>query len=566
MLPRLFHALVPAAIVAVGRVTAIEPGPPLGLDVTAVLLAMPTCAAPTVATELAAANCSLTDINLFADCLCTNITLQSRMSTSVQTSCKFDDQLKAVELETALCATYPKESRVNEIKTASIVGLALTLPIVLGRCVCRYQMTNNLWWDDWMTIIATTFFTGLASIELASAFMGFGLHFWQVDPGNEPALLQVWSSPPVQAQNYDVANLNTVRCQMFYVAQIFYILVQVFAKVAIVMLYLRVFTTPWFKWACWAFVAFMFGHGAIFALLIVFQCIPVAAVWDRVLSGRCLNVNAVGWAGAVLSIVEDIVLMILPIPELAKLQVTGRKRTGVGIMFSIASFATVTSMIRLKYLVQFSNTYDTTCKPCRLCLASQVSDATDTKKGDNVDIVVWSIIEEMCAIICGSLPPLRPWFAPFIPSIRVTWKSTKFSKNNSRSTSNTARNSTLRSASKGTPGQKGRSAHLDYDQDSKVLSYPLSSLSQFHQSPGKAGGYPRVASSRDIETASFPDDAAEKSSTGNSSGSETNLVIQGNNDVSVTFDVEVIRVSRSELPGGDLGRTVSVISAGHQPR
>ncbi|OBR10768.1 Integral membrane protein [Colletotrichum higginsianum IMI 349063] len=521
-------------MVAVGRVTAYELGPPPGLDVTAVLLAMPTCAkrpvrqAPTVATELAAANCSLTDINLFADCLCTNITLQSRMSTSVQTSCKFGDQLskrliplsplltsaegtfadsvlEVVELETALCAAYPKESRVNEIRIASIVGLALTLPIVLGRCVCRYQMTNNLWWDDWMTIIAT------------------------VDPGNEPALLQVWSSPPVQAQYHDVANINTV-----------------FAKVAIVMLYLRVFTTPWFKWACWAFVAFMFGHGAIFSLLIVFQCIPVAAVWDRFLSSRCLNVNAVGWAGAVLSIIEDIVLMILPIPELMKLQITGRKRTGVGIMFSIASFATVTSMIRLKYLVQFSNTYDTTW--------------------DNVDIVVWSIIEEMCAIICGSLPPLRPWFSPFIPSIRVTWKSTKFSKNNSRSTSNTARDSTLRSASKGAPGQDSRSAHLDYDPDSKDFSYPLSSLSQFHQSPGKAGGYPRVASSRDIETASFPDGVAEKSSTGNSSGSETNLVIQGNNDVSVTFDVDVVRESRSKLPGGNLGRTVSVISAGHQPR
>ncbi|GJD00994.1 integral membrane protein [Colletotrichum higginsianum] len=487
MLPRLFHRLVPATMVAVGRVTAYELGPPPGLDVTAVLLAMPTCA--------------------------------SRMSTSVQTSCKFGDQLskrliplsplltsakgtfadsvlEVVELETALCAAYPKESRVNEIRIASIVGLALTLPIVLGRCVCRYQMTNNLWWDDWMTIIATIFFTGLASIELASAFMGFGLHFWQVDPGNEPALLQI-----------------------------LYILVQVFAKVAIVMLYLRVFTTPWFKWACWAFVAFMFGHGAIFSLLIVFQCIPVAAVWDRFLSSRCLNVNAVGWAGAVLSIIEDIVLMILPIPELMKLQITGRKRTGVGIMFSIASF-----------------------------------------KGDNVDIVVWSIIEEMCAIICGSLPPLRPWFSPFIPSIRVTWKSTKFSKNNSRSTSNTARNSTLRSASKGAPGQNSRSAHLDYDPDSKDFSYPLSSLSQFHQSPGKAGGYPRVASSRDIETASFPDGVAEKSSTGNSSGSETNLVIQGNNDVSVTFDVDVVRESRSELPGGNLGRTVSVISAGHQPR
>jgi hypothetical protein len=31
-----------------------------------------------------------------------------------------------------------------------------------------------------------------------------------------------------------------------------------------------------------------------------------------------------------------------------------------------------------------------------------------THSGDNVDIVIWSIIEVTCAIICGSLPTLRP--------------------------------------------------------------------------------------------------------------------------------------------------------------
>ena len=84
-------------------------------------------------------------------------------------------------------------------------------------------------------------------------------------------------------------------------------------------------------------MAFMIGHGTIFVFVIVFQCTPVAAVWDRELQGKCLNVNAIGYAGAVMAVVEDLVLMVLPIPELLKLQISGRKRLSVGIMFCVAS-------------------------------------------------------------------------------------------------------------------------------------------------------------------------------------------------------------------------------------
>lgn len=45
-------------------------------------------------------------------------------------------------------------------------------------------------------------------------------------------------------------------------------------------------------------------------------------------------------------------------------------------------------MVRLKFLIKFSATYDVTW--------------------DNVDVVIWSLIEVFCAILCASLPALRP--------------------------------------------------------------------------------------------------------------------------------------------------------------
>jgi hypothetical protein len=42
--------------------------------------------------------------------------------------------------------------------------------------------------------------------------------------------------------------------------------------------------------------------------------------------------------------------------------------------------------------------------------------------GDNVDVVNWSIIEVTCAIICGSLPTLRPLFRS-VPGLVTSLKS-----------------------------------------------------------------------------------------------------------------------------------------------
>jgi hypothetical protein len=116
-----------------------------------------------------------------------------------------------------------------------------------------------------------------------------------------------------------------------------YVLVQVFAKVSILLLYHRVFPRPWFKWACRIFMAFLFCHGLAYLLVLIFQCRPISSIWDRNITGACVNVTVVGYSGAIFSIVEDFFILILPISELNTLSFGIRKRVSLMLMFSIGS-------------------------------------------------------------------------------------------------------------------------------------------------------------------------------------------------------------------------------------
>ncbi|KAF9872490.1 integral membrane protein [Colletotrichum karsti] len=287
----------------------------------------------------------------------------------------------AAQLETTLCAAYPKESRSLEVRNIAIALSVITFPAVALRCFSRWMITHRLWWDDWTAIFATILLAALAGVEIASADLGFGMHYWNVEPSAGEKLIK-----------------------LFYVAQQIYILIQVFAKISILLFFSRIFPAKWFQLTVRYFIIFLFSHGFIFLLLIIFQCTPISSIWDRSNSVRkCMDVTAIGYAGAVFSIVEDLVILILPIPELYKLQLNIRKKIALGLMFSLGSFACITTMVRLKYLVTFSSTFDTTW--------------------DNVDIVIWSIIEEFCAILCASLPALRPLLQK-VPRIFSTRRAT----------------------------------------------------------------------------------------------------------------------------------------------
>ena len=114
-------------------------------------------------------------------------------------------------------------------------------------------------------------------------------------------------------------------------------MVQDLAKISLLLLYFRVFPRPWFKTATQIVIAFMVSHGVAFMIVIIFQCSPISSIWDRAIQGKCVNLTAVGYAGAALSIVEDLVILVLPISELHTLNFGMRKRISLMIMFSVGS-------------------------------------------------------------------------------------------------------------------------------------------------------------------------------------------------------------------------------------
>ncbi|KAK2046231.1 integral membrane protein [Colletotrichum somersetense] len=315
---------------------------------------------------LSAGNCTVTSTSTVAECLCPSISLQSGLSTCVQLSCRLEDQTRAAKLETNLCAAYPKESRSREVVTIAIVLPAMAFPIVGLRCFSRWRSAGRLWWDDWMAVVSAILLGGLAGIEIASADLGFGSHYWNVDLANSRKLIQ-----------------------LFYAIEMLYILIQVFAKISILLFLSRIFLARWFQLTVRSLIVVMLLHGLAFVLATAFQCAPTSSMWDTDNPDRkCLNVGAIWYSGAGISLVEELAILCLPVPELVKLRINMRHKMALSFMFSLGLFACTTTMIRIKYMAIFPSTFDMTW--------------------DNVDIVIWSIIKEFCAITCASFLALRP--------------------------------------------------------------------------------------------------------------------------------------------------------------
>ncbi|RAR08087.1 integral membrane protein [Stemphylium lycopersici] len=384
----LLHLL--AVLLVVGGAMAQIPS---NTPVVSMLGMIPQCSVPCVMTTLFEdGGCPMTTATALGDCACTNATIKSHLSACVQRSCGFAEQIQVTVFTGGVCESYPKESRVNELKTVAIATIALSVPFLSLRLYSRLLNTRRLWSDDAYAMIAAILLVAVSVIILRMSSMGFGLHYWDIPVAHGVELLK-----------------------LYYACQMLYVLVQIFSKVAILALYSRLFPDfmAWFRWSVRIMIAFMFIHGFVYFLLVTFQCLPIASIWNKTIDGKCLPVNIViGFTGAGLSIVEDVIILLLPIHPLWQLQMSFRKKVGLILLISVGSFACITSIVRLKFVLKYANTYDSTW--------------------DNVDVIKWSLIEILSACICGNLIPLRPLFDKVLPSLRSLFNS---SSKESRKTS-----------------------------------------------------------------------------------------------------------------------------------
>ncbi|KAK4561382.1 hypothetical protein LTR86_004699 [Recurvomyces mirabilis] len=201
----------------------------------------------------------------------------------------------------------------------------------------------------------------------------------------------------------------------FYIEEYVYIGFVMATKISIILLYLRIIpgiVSPRFRILCLTVIGVMLTYTIAFIIALALQCRPISFTWtqwDGEHEGKCVNLEAQVYAGAIGNIFWDLVVFIMPIPRLIKLQVRDtRKKVMVILTFLVGLFGTICSIIRLRYLTQWGKS----------------SNATQHYN----DIGIWSAVEGDVGVICACMPAIA---GPVLHFLRKIVGST-LSKNKSK--------------------------------------------------------------------------------------------------------------------------------------
>ena len=116
---------------------------------------------------------------------------------------------------------------------------------------------------------------------------------------------------------------------------IFYFLTNTCVRIGILCYYRRIFATPSFRrlsmivigtCVLWCF------PGVLIQLL---SCLPLEANWNFLVPGKCIGVKAYGIIIACLEVVLDFIILVLPVREISRLQMSVQKKVALCCIFLI---------------------------------------------------------------------------------------------------------------------------------------------------------------------------------------------------------------------------------------
>lgn len=325
---------------------------------------LPTCAAQCIADSLSMSS----DAPANDAQLCANKDLSDSLERCVSTSCTIREFLTTKNTTESICRR-PLRNRSKAVSIPGVIGISLALPVFILRLLARI-MSLQFGMDDWAMIAAMGFVIPLSAMAVVLADCGLGKDVWSIPFGNITYILHI-----------------------YYFDELLYLGSLTMVRVSILCLYLRIFPQKTFKSIVHAVVVGNTLYGTVFILISIFQCIPVRAAWTRwdgTVGARCVNANALGWTSGAINIALDVIILVLPMPGLAKLVMPWERKIHILMIFGLGSFVAIVAILRLTSLVKFANTQNITW--------------------DYVPVGYWSTIEVHVSVICACLPALPSLF------------------------------------------------------------------------------------------------------------------------------------------------------------
>ncbi|KAI8631491.1 hypothetical protein F5Y19DRAFT_423922 [Xylariaceae sp. FL1651] len=269
-------------------------------------------------------------------------------------------------------AGAPHNPQVAALVILSTILTSVSLAIVITRCIIRFFMIFKPGMDDCMIIGAVLFTIGYqATIYVLKIDGGMGM--------------------PITTLSFD--EMTTFLKGTFAIEVVYYTIV-FFIKSSVIFMYHRFAIWPTFKRLCIRTNILLAIFYVICLATTLAQCSPFEKAWDvtRMLPGKCIDTTAFFYFTSGFNILTDVWILLLPIPTLRSLKISRHDRYVLYAIFGVGSFATAMSCVRL-YSIHI---YTLAADPFK----------------DGVLVNLWSMVEVNIAIICASIPALKPIIAP----------------------------------------------------------------------------------------------------------------------------------------------------------
>ncbi|KAL4794688.1 hypothetical protein BDV19DRAFT_399298 [Aspergillus venezuelensis] len=349
---------------------------------------LPDCAVSCMAQTVPYSTCTLTDI----DCICTNQALQAQITNCGLQFCTVKENLLSKRALYTIC-DYPVTVDNGTFKIVTIVGLALCCTAVALRLAARL-VRANIGFDDGVAILALASVIAISVIGLINSELGLGKDLWFIAFDDITKFLRY-----------------------YFAVEALYVVTVALTKVSMLLLYLRLFPNKGFRLASKLVLAFTIAWGLGFLFASLFICQPVSYswhMWDGEHEGSCGDHEALLWGGAVINIILDVVIVLVPLPTVFKLQMKAGKKAWVFIVFMVGLVVTIVSILRFVYSLL---NYDMTRNPTKSIVKPSI----------------YSIIEIDLSLICTCMPGIRAFASHIHTLIFGEPKTTHASGSNSNS-------------------------------------------------------------------------------------------------------------------------------------
>jgi hypothetical protein len=234
-------------------------------------------------------------------------------------TCTIKEGLTAQNVTATLCDQKPRDTSV-ELKATNIALMVVSAAFVLMRLTQKLftRVESRMALDDYL--IFATLLVGQPSTIL-------------IDRGLIPNGLgrDVWT------MSFDQV---TAFGKYFYWVEICYFAQLSVLKLSFLFFYKRIFPGRTIQKIIIATIIFSVLYGIVFVIVAVFQCRPISyywTKWDGEHNGHCIDINALVWANAAVSIAVDLWMLGIPLSQLIHLKLSFSKKAGVVIMFCLGT-------------------------------------------------------------------------------------------------------------------------------------------------------------------------------------------------------------------------------------